>query len=134
MTPEEARSLGRAIRITRLETGMSQLKVAVAANISAGQLRTWERGSVPARRGRPAHPPTITRDDFEALAAALGYMPADIADRAALTANTRVLYGLEPLGPARTVVGGREFDLTDAEADRAADFITGLIAARDLDR
>lgn len=61
-------------------------------------------------------------------------MPADIADRAALTANTRVLYGLEPLGPARTVVGGREFDLTDAEADRAADFITGLIAARDLDR
>lgn len=35
---------------------------------------------------------------------------------------------------ARTVVGGREFDLTDAEADRAADFITGLIAARDLDR
>lgn len=35
-------------------------------------------------------------------------------------------------GPARTVVAGREFDLTDAEADRVADFITGLIAARDL--
>lgn len=52
---------------------------------------------------------------------------------AALTATTRVLYGLEPLGPARTVVAGREFDLTDAEADRVADFITGLIAARGLD-
>lgn len=35
-----------------------------------------------------------------------------------------------PLGPARTLVAGTEFDLTDDEADRVSDFITGLIAAR----
>lgn len=132
MTPEEARSLGRAIRTARIERGMTQMKVAMKAGVSTGQLGIWERGNVPAARGRAAHPPTITRDQLESLATALDCSPADIADRAALTASSRVLYGLEPLGPARTVVGGLEFDLTDAEADRVAAFIAGLIASRDL--
>ena len=88
--------------------------------------------SVSAARGRPAHPPTISRDQLTAIAAALDCTVESIANRAALSATTRVLYGLEPLGPARTLVAGREFDLTDAEADRVADFITGLITARDL--
>lgn len=74
----------------------------------------------------------ISRDQLAAVANALDCTVESIADRAALSATTRVLYGLEPLGPARTVVGGQEFDLTDAEADRVADFITGLISARDL--
>ncbi|MGX1770305.1 hypothetical protein ACWIE7_18740 [Dietzia sp. NPDC055343] len=43
-----------------------------------------------------------------------------------------MLYGLEPLGPARTIVAGREFDLIDAEAGRVLDFIAGIVAARDL--
>lgn len=132
MTPDEARSLGRAIRTVRLEAGLSQLKLAVAVDVSGGQVGIWERGKVPAARGRAAHHPEITRDQLDAVAAALDCTASDIADRAALTAATRVLYGLEPLGPARTVVGGREFDLTDAEADRVADFIAGLIAGRDL--
>ena len=130
MNPDEAQSLGRAIRMARTETGMNQTTVAYRVGISTGQLGIWERGNVPAARGRPAHPPTITRDQLEAIAAALDCRPADIADRAALTATTRLLYGLEPLGPARTVVGGREFDLTDAETDRVADFIAGLISSR----
>ena len=132
MTLDEARSLGRAIRTVRLERGLSQLKLAVAVGVSGGQVSIWERGQVPAARGRQAHAPVIPRDQFEAIAAVLGCSVEAIANRAALSATTRVLYGLEPLGPARTVVGGQEFDLTDAEADRAADFITGLIAARAL--
>lgn len=132
MNPDEAQSLGRAIRMTRTETSMNQTTVAYRVGISTGQLGIWERGNVPAARGRPAHPPTITRDQLEAIAAALDCRPADIADRAALTPTTRLLYGLEPLGPVRTVVGGREFDLTDAEADRVADFIAGLISSRGL--
>ncbi|MET3862547.1 transcriptional regulator with XRE-family HTH domain [Dietzia sp. 2505] len=133
MTPDEARSLGRAIGAARLEKGLSQLKLAVAVGVSGGQVSIWERGRVSASRGRPAHPPTISRDQLEAIARALNCSVASIADRAALTAATRILYGLEPLGPARTLVAGREFDLTDNEADRVADFITGLIAARSLD-
>lgn len=133
MTPEEARSLGRAIKAVRLERGLSQTKLAVAVGTSSGQLGIVERGHIPAARGRPAKPYEISRDQLEQIAAALDCTPAAIGDRAALTATTRVLYGLEPLGPARTVVAGREFDLTDAEADRVADFITGLIAARGLD-
>ena len=43
-----------------------------------------------------------------------------------------MLCGLEPLGPARTIVAGREFDLTDAETGRVLDFIAGIVAARDL--
>lgn len=132
MNPDEARSLGRAIRAVRLERGLSQLKLAVAVDTSGGQVSIWERGQVPAARGRMAHPPRLSRDQLTAIAAALNCTVESIADRAALSATTRVLYGLEPLGPARTVVGGKEFDLTDAEADRVADFITGLIAARDL--
>lgn len=132
MTPDEARSLGRAIRTVRLERGLSQLKLAVAVGVSGGQISIWERGQVSAARGRQAHAPIIPRDQFEAIAAVLGCSVEAIANRAALSATTRVLYGLEPLGPARTVVGGQEFDLTDAEADRVADFITGLISARDL--
>lgn len=131
MTPDEARSLGRAIRTVRLERGLSQLKLAVAVGVSGGQLGIWERGKIPAARGRSAHPPAITRDQLTAIADALDCTVAHIADRAALTATSRVLYGLEPLGPARTIVGGREFDLTDHEADRVADFIAGLLAARD---
>ena len=53
-----------------------------------------------------------------------------IRDR--LSASTRLMFGLEPLGAARTVIGGQEYDLTDAEADKAAAFVAGLIAARDL--
>lgn len=132
MTPEEARSLGRAIRAVRLARGLSQLKLAVAIGVSGGQISIWERGQVPATRGRQAHAPTIRRDQFEAIADVLGCSVEVIANRAALSAATRVLYGLDPLGPARTVVGGQEFDLTDVEADRVADFISGLIAARDL--
>ncbi|MCT1517138.1 helix-turn-helix domain-containing protein [Dietzia cercidiphylli] len=132
MTPDEARSLGRAIRTVRTERGLTQMKLAHAVGISNGLLGNWERGTVSAARGKPAHPPTITREHLETLAAALDCTPAEIADRAALTPTTRLLYGLDPLGPARTVVGGRHFDLTDAEADRVADFIAGLIAARSL--
>lgn len=131
MTPEEARSLGRAIRAARLERGISQLKLASAVGVAGGQVSLWERGQPPAR-GRPARPVVIRRDQLEAIAHALDCMVESIADRAALTPTTRVLYGLDPLGPARTPVAGREFDLTDAEADRAADFITGLITARGL--
>lgn len=132
LAPDEARSLGRAIRMARTETGMNQTTVAYRVGISTGQLGIWERGNVPAARGRPAHPPTISRDQLAALAVALDCTVAAIADRAALTASSRLLYGLEPLGPARTVVGGTEFDLTDAEADRVADFIAGLISSRGL--
>lgn len=132
MTPDEARSLGRAIRAARTERGLTQTRAAFAIGVSPGQLGIWERGLVPAARGRDAHPPMITRDQLAAIADALDCTPAAIADRAALTASTRVLLGLEPLGPARTLVAGREWDLTDAEADRVADFITGLIAARHL--
>lgn len=134
MTPDEAQSLGRAIRAVRTECALNQTVVAARVGISVGLLGIWERGSVPAARGKPAHPPTITRDQFVDLATALGCSPSDIADRAALTATTRVLYGLEPLGPARTLIGGREFDLTDAEADRVVDFIAGLVDGRGLHR
>lgn len=132
MTPDEARSLGRAIRAVRLERGLSQLKLAVAIDVSGGQVSIWERGNVSAARGRPAHPPTIPRDRLEAIADTLDCTVAAILDRAALTAATRVLYGVDPLGPSRTLVAGYEYDLTDAEAERVADFITGLISARDL--
>ena len=37
MTPEEARSLGRAIKAVRIERGLSQTKLAVAVGMSAGQ-------------------------------------------------------------------------------------------------
>ncbi|MBB1033438.1 helix-turn-helix transcriptional regulator [Dietzia sp. CQ4] len=132
MTPDEARSLGRAIRTARLERGIPQLKLAVAIGVGGGQLGLWERGRVPAARGEDAYALTIPRHQLEAIAAALDCSVAAIADRAALSATTRVLYGLEPLGPARTLVAGQEYDLTDAEADRVADFIAGLITAREL--
>lgn len=132
MTPDEARSLGRAIRAARLETGLSQLKLAVAVGVSGGQVSIWERGQVSGARGRSAHPPTISRDQLEGIASALGCTVASIANRAALTATTRVLYGLQPLGPVRTLVAGQEYDLAEDEADRVADFISGLIAARNL--
>ena len=100
MTPEEAKSLGRAIREVRVERGLTQFKVAFAVGVSTGQLGIWERGTVPAARGRSEHHPTISRSNLEAIASALDCKVADIANRAALTATTRVLYGLEPLGPA----------------------------------
>ncbi|MBM7232138.1 transcriptional regulator [Dietzia sp. HMSC21D01] len=133
MTPDEARSLGRAIRTVRHETGLTQLKLGLAAGVSGSQISIWERGQVPAARGRPAHPPTMNRQQLAAIAGALGCTAAHIADRAALSAATRVSLGLQPLGPSRTLVAGIAYDLTDAEAVRVADFIASLIAARDLD-
>lgn len=130
MRPDEARSLGRAISAVRRETGVRQLKLAGAVGVSVGQFGIWERGRIPAARGVDEHHPELTRDQLAAIAAALSCTPADIADRAALTAATRVVLGLEPLGPARTVIAGHEIDLTDAEADRVLDFIAGLIASR----
>ncbi|AVM63986.1 XRE family transcriptional regulator [Dietzia sp. oral taxon 368] len=132
MTPDEARSLGRAIRAARTERGVSQLKLAHAVGVSNGQLSIWERGRVPTARGRTERTAEVSRTQLEEIASALGCTAAEIADRAALTATTRLLFGLEPLGPARTVIGGREFDLTDEEADRVADFAAGLLASRDL--
>lgn len=133
MTPDEARSLGRAIRAVRLERGLSQLKLAVAVGVNSPWISAWERGQAkPTAHGPAATPSTLGRDQLAAIADALDCTVGDIANRAALSATTRLLYGLEPLGPARTVVGGREFDLTDAEADRVADFIAGLISSRDL--
>lgn len=132
MTPDEARSLGRAIKNARADAGLTQSKLAFAIGISVGHLGHLEKGRVPAARGREAHAPTISRTQLVAIATALGCTVEAIADRAALSATTRVLYGLEPLGPSRTRVGGRDYDLTDAEADRVADFIAGIIAARDL--
>ena len=75
----------------------------------------------------------MNREQLAAIAGALGCTPAHIADRAALSATTRVSLGLQPLGPSRTLVAGVSYDLSDAEADRVCDFIAGLIAARDLD-
>ena len=61
MTPEEARSLGRAIHAVRVEGGLTQIKLAVILGVSAGHIGIWERGKVPAARGRDAHAPTLTR-------------------------------------------------------------------------
>ena len=133
MTPDEARSLGRAIRAVRLERGLSQLKLAVAVGVNSPWISAWERGqSKPTAHGPAASPSAISRDQLAAIAEALDCTVSDIADRAALSASTRLIFGLEPLGAARTVIGGQEFDLTDAEADKAAAFVAGLIAARDL--
>lgn len=132
MHDDEARSLGRAICSARLEAGLTQLKLATAIGISAGQVGVWERGRVSPTRGRPAFVPKISRDQLEAIAAALDCDVAAIADRAALSANTRILLGLNPLGPARTVVAGIEYDLSEAETDQVAAFVAGLIAAREL--
>lgn len=131
MPPAEARSLGRAIRTVRLETGLTQLELSLAIGVSGSHMSIWERAQVPAARGRPAHP-TINREQIAAIAGALGCTAVHIADRSALTATTRVSLGLHPLGPSRTLVAGVAYVLTDAKADRVADFITGLIAGRDL--
>lgn len=133
MTPAEARSLGRAIRAARLEKGLTQLKLAVAIGVKSPWISAWERGQSQPSAYREAVPPaSISRDQLQALSVALGCTIESIANRAALSATTRVAYGLEPLGPARTLVGGHRFDLTDAEADRVVDFISGLISGRDL--
>ncbi|MCT2061249.1 helix-turn-helix transcriptional regulator [Dietzia cinnamea] len=133
MTPDEARSLGRAIRAVRLEHGLSQLKLAVAIGVKSPWISAWERGqSKPTAHGPAATPSAISKDQLAAIADALDSTVGDIAARAALSASTRLMLGLEPLGAARTVIGGQEFDLTDAEADKAAAFVAGLIAARDL--
>lgn len=133
MTPDEARSLGRAIRAARMEAGLTQLKLAVAIGVKSPWISAWERGQSQPTAYRQATPPAvISQDQLTAIADALDCTIESIANRAALSATTRVLYGLEPLGPARTLVGGQRFDLTDAEADRVTDFITGLIAAREL--
>lgn len=132
MRDDESRSLGRAIRSARLEAGLTQLKLAVAVGVGAGQIGVWERGRVTPGRGRPAFVPKFSREQLEAIAAALGCDVATNANRAALSANTRVMLGLMPKGPARTVVGGIEHDLSEAETDRVAAFVAGLIAAREL--
>ncbi len=81
MTPEEARSLGRAIRVVRLERGLSQLKLAVAAGFSAGQVGIGERGSVPGARGRAEYAPKpLSSDevlpvDFDHVVRALSGLP-----------------------------------------------------------
>ena len=41
MTPEEARSLGRAIRAVRRARGLTQLTLAVAIGVSGGQISIW---------------------------------------------------------------------------------------------
>lgn len=132
MTPEEARSLGRAIRAVRTDRGLTQMKLAVAVGVSSGQVGIWERGRVSPARGRAAYVPEVSREQIEVIAAALGCEVAVIADRAALSAATRLMLGLEPLGPASTVVAGIEYDLSEAETDRVAAFVAGLIAAREL--
>ncbi|AVM66079.1 helix-turn-helix domain-containing protein [Dietzia cinnamea] len=132
MRDDESRSLGRAIRAARLEAGLTQLKLAVAVGVSAGQIGVWERGRVSPARGRAAYVPEVSREQLEAIAAALGCEVAAIADRAALSAATRLMLGLEPLGPASTVIAGIEYDLSEAETDRVAAFVAGLIAAREL--
>lgn len=130
MRSDEAGSLGRAIGAVRRERGLTQLKLAKAVGVSVTKIGHWERAQVPEMHGVAAHHPELTRDQLSTIATALGCEPADIADRAALTATTRVALGLEPLGPARTVIAGHEIDLTDAEAERVLDFIAGLIAYR----
>ena len=133
MTPDEARSLGRAIRAARMAAGLTQLKLAVAIGVKSPWISAWERGqSKPTAHGPAASPSAISKDQLAALADALDCTVGDIADRAALSASTRLMFGLEPLGAARTVIGGQEFDLTDAEADKATAFVAGLIAARGL--
>ena len=65
MTPEEARSLGRAIQAARVEQGLTQIKLAVALCVSAGHVGIWEHGHVPAARGRPAKTYQLSRDQIE---------------------------------------------------------------------
>lgn len=119
MNDDEARSLGRAIRSVRAETGMTQLKLATAVGVGSGQIGIWERGYVPTSRGSVAHSARISRDQLAAVAAALGCSVEHIVDRAVLSANARLLFGVEPLGPAGTVVGGLEHDLTGPEVGPA---------------
>lgn len=69
--------------------------------------------------GRPARPANVARDQLAAIAAALDCTIESTTNRAALSASTRVIHGLEPLGPASILVAGQEFDLTDDEADPA---------------
>lgn len=132
MNDDEARSLGRAIRSVRIETGMTQLKLATAVGVGSGQIGIWERGYVPTARGSAAHPARISRDQLAAVAAALDCRIEHIVGRAVLSATSRLLFGVDPLGSAGTVVGGMEYDLTGPEVERVQAFIAGLIAARDL--
>ena len=62
MTPDEARSLGRAIRAVRLECGLSQLKLAVAVGVKSPWISAWERGqSKPTAHGPAATPRPAAR-------------------------------------------------------------------------
>lgn len=90
MTPEEAQSLGRAIRDMRVRQGLTQLKAANAAGVSVVQFGVWERGKYPARQDGTDRHAVISRDRLESVAAALDCQVADIANRAAWTASTRV--------------------------------------------
>ena len=73
MTPDEARSLGRAIRAVRLERGLSQLKLAVAIGVKSPWISAWERGqSKPTAHGPAATPSAISKDQLAALATPRG--------------------------------------------------------------
>ena len=67
MRDDESRSLGRAIRAARLEAGLTQLKLAVAVGVSAGQIGVWERGRVSPARGRAAYVPEVSREQLLSL-------------------------------------------------------------------
>lgn len=99
MTPDESRPLVRAIRSARRDKGLTQLKLGVAIGGSGGQASLWQQGRVPAARGRPAHPTTISRDQLAAIADALDCTPAAIADRAALTATPECSTDSNPSDP-----------------------------------
>ena len=76
MTPDEARSLGRAIRAVRLERGLSQLKLAVAVGVKSPWISAWERGqSKPTAHGPAATPSALSRDQLAAIAAAATAAP-----------------------------------------------------------
>ena len=89
MTPDEARSLGRAIRAARMEAGLTQLKLAVAIGVKSPWISAWERGQSQPTAYRQATPPAVIgRDQLTAIAEALDCTIESIANRAALSART----------------------------------------------
>ena len=59
MTPDEARSLGRAIRAARMAAGLTQLKLAVAIGVKSPWISAWERGQSQPTAYRQATPPAV---------------------------------------------------------------------------
>ena len=132
MDYEEARSLGRAITRARKERGLSQLRLAHAAGLGNTRIGALERGGYLRRGGGQPSVVQIARGELDTVAAALDTTSEVLASRADLTPETRTALGLPALGEQGTLVDGRTWDLTAGEAARVADFIRGLIAARDL--